>query len=422
MRKIAEIFREASNPTSIKEILNRDKKHDVNFGEVDLIKVWPKPGNRFVFLYKVSNNGKKEWAVAYIFDPKSDFEKRKSPKTSIQVPEWNGFIQRFPDDFRMPQLKAAAKVDQAKQHLQSHLENNGSKWAGFNIETAKLRGYWPGKRCQIEYFGSSQDGVSSNFFAKIYRENNGLNLLPIHDYLRNAGFNGKDGKNTPQPIAYCPRLHALLMEPCSGKSVSEILDSVAASEIISRSGSLIAHFHQLKFLSPNPSHLADKELMLLKGWRSVLGILFQKEPYLIKNLLGKLERLAFFARTPVVCSHRDFHENQLLFDGKVLTVLDLDTSCLAPRELDVGNFLAHITMRGIQRQLDQEKYNELEQVFTQAYRIEGGILDDRAVFWFKAAALLRLSCMHRIQPKGELYFDGLIRETENLLNYLGRNS
>jgi hypothetical protein len=422
MRKIAEIFKDASNPSSLREILNRDKTHLVNSGDLDLIKVWPKPGNRFVFLYKITDNGKSGWAVIYIFDPESDLAKRKHPKKSEPIPEWNGFIQRFPDDFRMPHLKAAVKVDQARQHLQSHLGNNGSKWTGFNIKTARLRGYWPGKRCQIEYQGNHPDRVLSNFYAKIYREQNGEKMISIYDSLRKAGFNGENGINTPQPIAYCQRLHALLMESSSGRSMSEVIDSPAGPEIISHSGVLIARFHKTKLFFPNPPHLVEEEIELVEGWRAVLSLLFKKEPDLIKSLLEKLTNLSFLARTPVASSHRDFHDNQLLFDGKVLTILDLDTACLAPKELDVGNFLSHLILRSIQNQADLKKYGELEHIFIHSYREEGGNLDDAAVSWYKAAALLRLACLYRIQPKGAPYFNDLTGEAENLLSHLRRIS
>jgi hypothetical protein len=422
MKKIAEIFREASNPSHVSEILNGGETNKVYSDDVDLIKVWPKPGNRFVFLYKISKNGKSGWAVVYVFEPGSEHEKRKHPKRSEPVPEWNGFVQKVPDDFRMPHLKAAVKVDQVKQHLQSHLGNNGGRWAGFNIETARLRAYWPGKRCQVEYSGNHPDSAFSNFFAKIYREQHGQKIISIHDFMRKAGFNGENGLNTPRSIAYCPKLHALLMEPCSGKKVSELIDSSNAADVISRSGKLLSRFHQTKLFFPNPPHLVEEEIKLIEGWRIALSLLFKKEPFLIQNSLEKLASLSFLARTPVASSHRDFHDNQLLFNGSSITVLDLDTACLAPKELDIGNFMAHLTLRGIQSQNDKDKYIELEDIFVKSYRKEGGNLDDEAVIWFKAAALLRLACLYRIQPRGAPYFEGLTAETEDLLLRLRRTT
>jgi len=43
---------------------------------------------------------------------------------------------------------------------------------------------------------------------------------------------------------------------------------------------------------------------------------------------------------PLVVSHGDWSEDQVLTDGDAVRIIDLDRACLAPREYDIGRFLA----------------------------------------------------------------------------------
>lgn len=51
----------------------------------------------------------------------------------------------------------------------------------------------------------------------------------------------------------------------------------------------------------------------------------------------------------LVPTHRDLHDKQLLWDGRRLGVLDLDTVCLADAALDPANLAVHSELRAVQR-------------------------------------------------------------------------
>lgn len=99
---------------------------------------------------------------------------------------------------------------------------------------------------------------------------------------------------------------------------------------------------------------------------------------------------------PLVVSHRDLHDGQLLWDGRELSLLDLDTAATAEAALDLGNLAAHVDLMRIQGRLGPEAHNRVL-----------GLLDDVAARLptdsqrlraYRAASLLRLALIHVFRP------------------------
>ena len=98
-------------------------------------------------------------------------------------------------------------------------------------------------------------------------------------------------------------------------------------------------------------------------------------------------------------SHRDYHPGQLLLAPEGVTLLDLDTAAMAERELDAGNFLAHLDLFELARRSVPRA--ELCETFRVAYeRRSARRLDSRRLLWYRACALLRLACVYRFRPRG----------------------
>ena len=99
---------------------------------------------------------------------------------------------------------------------------------------------------------------------------------------------------------------------------------------------------------------------------------------------------------PLVISHRDLHDGQLLWDGRELSLLDLDTAATAEAALDLGNLAAHVDLMRIQGRLGPEAHSRVL-----------GLLDDVAARLptdsqrlraYRAASLLRLALIHVFRP------------------------
>ena len=97
-----------------------------------------------------------------------------------------------------------------------------------------------------------------------------------------------------------------------------------------------------------------------------------------------------------IIAHRDLHDGQLLWDGRELSLLDLDTAATAEAALDLGNLAAHVDLMRIQGRLGPEAHSRVL-----------GLLDDVAARLptdsqrlraYRAASLLRLALIHVFRP------------------------
>lgn len=101
-------------------------------------------------------------------------------------------------------------------------------------------------------------------------------------------------------------------------------------------------------------------------------------------------------RGPAVASHRDLHDGQLLWDGRDLSLIDLDTAATAEAALDLGNLAAHADLARTAGRLGAAAHDRVL-----------GLLDDvaarlpttaRRLRTYTDAARLRLTLVHVFRP------------------------
>ena len=95
--------------------------------------------------------------------------------------------------------------------------------------------------------------------------------------------------------------------------------------------------------------------------------------------------------------HRDYFDKQVLIGTSRTTLLDLDTLTTGDPAVDVGNFLAHLTLRGRQSPAETNRIEAGRRVFTEAYQISDAPFWNR-VEWWEFAALLRLVFVYVLRP------------------------
>ena len=98
-------------------------------------------------------------------------------------------------------------------------------------------------------------------------------------------------------------------------------------------------------------HTGADEAQVLRRWASRAAATSMLDgtpwPHRLEETAQQLEEAA--DRTPgLVLTHRDLHDQQLLWDGTRLGVLDLDTLCLAEPALDPVNLAVHADLRQAQ--------------------------------------------------------------------------
>ncbi|GAA3653597.1 phosphotransferase [Microbacterium marinilacus] len=111
------------------------------------------------------------------------------------------------------------------------------------------------------------------------------------------------------------------------------------------------------------------------------------------------DRLRALPRVRAVVSHRDLHDQQLLWDAdRGLALIDLDTSALADPALDLGNLAAHADLARAQGRWTPERAATAGEAIAQtADAIE--VSPERLDAW-RTAARFRVACVHSLRPDG----------------------
>jgi hypothetical protein len=409
---LARAFREAADPETARDILGRHLLQGREIRSAKILKAWPRLGEMFIFLYEITEETGTAWAVAYLFPPGSSLMRPSCPSRAGHVPEWNAYVQRFPDDYRMPYLRIAAAPFRARDIIGPVLDSAETGWRGFHLRSVRPLSYWPGRKCMLRYKGSLGENASAHFYVKVFLEDTAASLLDIHRTLRAAGLDGCRGLEVPAPIGYCKELRAALIAPAVGKTLLEFLDSPRATRSAAEAGRLLCAYHGASIGLSLPVQGPDEEFGILQSWASALELIEFQGMSAVRSLLDRLAVKMDAARRPHYPGHGDFYDKQLLFDKRIMTVLDLDMACLAPAERDAGNFLAHLELRGVENTGRADQYVGLGGSFKDAYEGGGGVLAAPALAWYRASAFLRLACRAVFQPGEAAHFEPLISLAE----------
>lgn len=146
------------------------------------------------------------------------------------------------------------------------------------------------------------------------------------------------------------------------------------------------------------THTGRDEAGVLRGWFD------RARPLMAGDAEGfgaAVERVAAGLEAPSPASlapaHRDLHDKQLLWEaGAGPAILDVDTACLAPPALDLGNLRAHALWRTRQGLWSGERAAVVVDAVNAAARRAGVPGDDLALY--ERAALLRLGCVYAFRP------------------------
>lgn len=99
--------------------------------------------------------------------------------------------------------------------------------------------------------------------------------------------------------------------------------------------------------------------------------------------------------------HRDFYDKQLLLSESGIGLVDFDNLCMADPCLDIGNFLAHVSLRRLQHQPNR---GEGAQLKTTTAFLDGLGRQAEPFFWlrlrfYEASSFLRLALLYSLRPR-----------------------
>jgi hypothetical protein len=280
----------------------------------------------------------------------------------------------------------------------------------------------PGRRCSMVYSVEDPQG-RHRLFAKAYSSARGVLVLDTLSRLSpESGPAPPDGRTGtagtgatvphwgdvrgtatstvlfPRPLGYLEDLRLLVTEHFEGADVALALYAGEADEAARRAAAAAAALHRSGARLARDWSVRD-ELENTAIWiaRSMEYGLAARA----RSLLTALRELSLELPGPVELAsiHRDFHPEQVLDCGARTAVIDLDDARLGDTAVDLGNFLAHLSLRPVQFPETRNGCARARPAFLEAYEQlfpGGGVAGARGrrVRFYETVSLLRLSAVY----------------------------
>ena len=292
------------------------------------------------------------------------------------------------------QLNGLILFNQPKnQYIELNPDQRRSLGGHFKMKH-QLLSHRLGKRCLFRC--NSVDGEDVSLIAKIYksRTTKGAQTFSNMQALQKKHFDLSSRLRISHPIHWCSDYQILWMEDVQGKHLFQ-LKLCQQSKALFDTGCLLAKLHQTE-LNLQSIHTIEDEIALLEQWTDRAGQLRPKLTQRLQNACAFVRKsLCEVKNQPASLVHRDFYDQQLIFNDTSIALIDFDTLALSYPELDIGNYLAHLKLRRLQGiEIDRKA----ETYFLSGYRNRSDCNFSDLKIWEKAS-LLRLSCLYAFRTK-----------------------
>ncbi len=297
------------------------------------------------------------------------------------------------DDKLRRRLYRATRPDAAESLLAKHFPGTG-RLTG--LQTLK---YKPRRRCVIAYEFSGLQII-----GKLFRDERGARLFAIQQTLWRGGFglDADDRITVAEPLAYVPELRMFAQERAPGRTLDESLTDPDFSGLVRLSASALAKLHTTRAV-PEAVYPLSAELANLEHWAAELAAWRpERAPDFARQLDGLRALASALPPADPGPAHRDFYYSQLLFDGRRVTLIDLDMFARADQAIDVANFTAHLQFLAMQRLDDPRALDGAAALFVAEYVRRRGRtpeFSNRFAF-YEAATFFRL--LHVVLQRPQL--------------------
>ena len=275
-------------------------------------------------------------------------------------------LHAFPLDPGMPGLVEATDPSRMERRLGATLP---SGLGGLTLQDchAEVVRYVPGDRCVLRYellwrLEPSRRTVKQVVYGKAYADDRGAMIGPtvtaFREHVR-PRTGGSFPFLLPRFQAYLSELRLALLEALPGTPLLPTLvrESMTAGApltpraltvegALQASARIAAALHGsavpgAAIPAGHPRTLTG-EVVRLRGEVEAIAAL---APALARTLHDQLDLVTAAAREEPLAfgaAHGDLTPSEILFDGPISSLFDLDAACVAEPALDVGSFLAHL--------------------------------------------------------------------------------
>lgn len=388
---------------SLDAVLSKIKKLESKKDALQIKKIWPASKGRWFFLFQ-----KKE-------------EAKEQPYFYAKILQ-SGKIKynAFPDDHILVNLNRALD----KNQIQRYLRNRIPLSYGFSVtpfvKEINIISYKPEHRCQIEYLitTGTKPKSKAKLFGKLYRSIEDCQAAyDATSYFSRLMAESDQSviKDYPEPFII-PELNAVFLREIDGISFNTILSDDPHESIVENIAVSLKNLHSGKF-TPLRIHSWEHEIKVMKKWTAAANHLypfpFSSINRLMNSILEKGKSVNTKSHSLVHC---DFYDKQIIVNGNAIAFLDFDSFSIGDPAIDIGNFLAHLALRGIQKTGNPKHYNRIKKCFLAAYTNNNNEVDlFKRIELYLLSSLLRLSCVYMLRSKGKVLIYSILKETEKIL-------
>ena len=380
------------SPSSVATALEDHGLRQPSCGELELRQAWISP--RVPLIARYAEELHRElpvwWTVHHFGGGKLPWTYRQALRCGLvrYLESLDAIVMRFPRDPLLPALRLLAP--DRRSELAEALSKAGLRP---DLDTLRVLAHKPLRRCTVRF----ETSTGESYFGKFLSPETAAAQERDYRALARALHAGSHRTTVAEPIALLPGLGLLVFEEVRGQSVNELLKHRYPRHLASAVGCALADLHGAA-AAWGQAHTRDREVETVARW--IRGATLAASPIAgslddaFETLIEESRRIA---PGPLLTSHRDLHDKQLLLRPGGATILDLETVCRAEPELDAANFLAHLTLRQLQQpEVDIDQAGE---ELLASYARARGPLATRRLLWYRKSALLRLACVYHFRPR-----------------------
>jgi hypothetical protein len=295
---------------------------------------------------------------------------------------------------------------------------------------ATLVSYKPWRRCVYKYVLEFQCD-KRRYFAKLFRDDRGQRILGWLQAVRAQLLTADAAWDMPAPVAYIPEARMLVSKALEdGTELKDLITNAPGNsqdkhilrDQMVRVAEGLDSFQRITvdgLCSITPTDLIGD----LKKGAKALG---HVAPTLAQTVQRQLCALEIQARQlppeKMVLTHGAFRHDQLLLCASKLSILDLDTLCIAGSGADAGNFLGYLDRMVLRRRRLRPNIEECAETFMEAL-CQQGIAPCKWFAWHRAAANVKnaLRSFFSLDTEWPETAEGLLQLAERTLATLSTN-
>ena len=398
-----------ANPEKMRSILQTELARvwetPVCIQRLDVPRVIPGDNGRLLIQYRFFNSEQAEGhssgdggvLFGHLLAPEEALPDPVDSQEVISLPEFRMQVPIFPFDAKLPALDRIFQQDTRSELLPSIFNEAGQKGASI-IGTVQTLAYRPERRAVLRVQVANSIWTRS-LVVKLAKPARAKSLFDRLQNLEQAGFHSSANHSiaVPHPIACSPQ-GLLWQEDVPDPSLHDLFGSDGFVSGCRAAAITLNKLHSTS-IPELPIHRPAEEIRLLEKVSARLMVIYPEIGERVRNIWSRIGHDApDGGDSQTVPVHRDYFDKQVLIGSDRTTLLDLDTLAQGDPAIDVGNFLAHLTLRGDQSPAETHRIVACRQTFIETYQISQTQFWNR-VSWWEFATLLRLVCVYVLRPR-----------------------